>query len=255
MENNENNEKEENNNNKDNNNLDFSKYKITKVEKNEDISNCEEIIYKVIVIGDPFVGKSTIIQNLVNENEPIKNQYKATIGFDIFNYRAHINEKIITMQIWDTSGLMDFSAFTPKLYKSTALAIVVYAANNPTSFQNLNNWINFLKNNSSSEVIVFVVGNKLDLEEERKISKEEGYNYVKENNHALFIETSALKKINVKEMFYKALVELYKLNLYYNKKDKEDADDEEEDKKIDFSQNKKFQIKNEKPKKKNKCCM
>ena len=64
MENNEKNEKEENNDNKDNNNLiDLSKYNIVKVDKNEDIS--EELTYKVVIIGDPAVGKSSIIQNLV----------------------------------------------------------------------------------------------------------------------------------------------------------------------------------------------
>ena len=261
MENNEKAEKDENNNNnKDNNNLiDFSKYKIIKVEKGEDISNFEDLTFKVIIIGDPAVGKSTIIHNLVNESEPIKNQYKATIGFDIFNYSAHINDKIITMQIWDTCGLIDFSASTPKLYKNTALAIVVYAANNPSSFEHLDNWINLLKSNSSSEVCVFVVGNKVDLEDEKKISKEQGEEYVKLNKHTYFIETSALKKMNVKEMFDKALVELYELNKMYNKKDKEEEEDEEEEQRYDFSKRKgTFVLKNEKHDKKNKkrikCC-
>ena len=257
MENNQINEKEENNNNKDNNNLiDFSKYKIKKVEKGEDISNCEEITYKVIVIGDPAVGKSTIIQNLVSECEIVKNQYKATIGFDIFNISAHVNEKIITMQIWDTSGLIEFSASTPKLYKNTVLAIVVYAANSPTSFQNLDNWINLLKLNSSSEVLVFIVGNKVDLKEFRKISKEEGNKYVNDNNYKFFIETSALEKLNVKELFDKAFVELYELYSYYKKKDKEEEEDEEEQR-YDFTKRKgtfKLDKTNNNKKNKNKTC-
>ena len=261
MENNEKKEKEENNNNnKDNNNLiDSSKYKITKVEKGEDISNLEELTFKVIVIGDPAVGKSTIIQNLVNESEPIKNKYKATIGFDIFNYSAHVNKKIITMQIWDTCGLLDFSASTPKLYKNTALAIVVYAANNSSSFQNLGNWINLLKTNSSSEVLVFIVGNKVDLVDEKVITSYEGEEFVKTNNHKYFIETSALKRWYVKEMFDKALVELYELHKFYNEKDKEEEDDEEDEQRYDFSKRKgTFVLKNEKHDKKNKkrikCC-
>ena len=237
MENNEEIGKKENNNdNKTNNNsIDISKYKITKVEKGEDISNLEEITYKVIVIGDPAVGKTTIIQNLVNESD-IKENYKSTIGFDIFNYTAHVNEKLITMQIWDTCGLIDFSACTPKLYKNTALAIVVFAVNKESSFQHLDNWINLLKANSSSEVLVYIVGNKIDLEK-REISKEEGEKYTNEGNYKLYIETSALKKLNVKEMFERAFAELYELHSYY--KDKEEEDDDEEEQRIDFSKRKK----------------
>ena len=122
------NEKEESTNNADNiyaNGLDTSKYKITKVEKNEDISNFEEIIYKVVLLGDPDVGKNFIIHSLI-ESEPIKEAYKATLGFDIFNYSAHVNEKLITMQIWDTCGLIDFSACTPKLYNNVSIAIIIY---------------------------------------------------------------------------------------------------------------------------------
>ena len=237
MENNEKIEKEENNNNANNNSIDTSKYKITKVIKGEDISNLDEITYKVIVIGDPAVGKSTIIQNLVNESD-IKEHYKATIGFDIFNYTAHVNEKLITMQIWDTCGLIDFSACTPKLYKNTSLAIVVYAVNNETSFENLDNWINLLKANSSSEVLAFIVANKIDLEIERKISKESGEKYANERQYKYFIETSALKKIYVKEMFDRALVELYELHTFY-KNNKEEEEDEEDEQRIDFSKRKK----------------
>ena len=121
--------------------IDFSKYKITKVENGEDNSNLDEITYKVIIIGYQAVGKSTIIQNLVNESD-IKDNYKSILGFDIFNYIANVNEKLITMQIWDICWFIDFSTCTPKLYKNTVFAIVVYAVNNEFSFQHLDNWIN-----------------------------------------------------------------------------------------------------------------
>jgi Ras-related protein Rab-11A len=222
----ENNEKEGNN-----NIIDLSKYNIVKVEKDEDISNLEEITYKVIVIGDPAVGKSSIIQNLVNESEPIKEVYKSTIGFDIFNYSAHINEKLITMQIWDTCGLIDFSTCTPKLYNNVSLAIIVYEIDKKNTFDNIQNWLNLLKLNSSAETIVFIVGNKLDLEEFRKVSKEEGEKYVKDNEFKFFTETSAKDRKYVKEMFHRGLVELYELNNIY-KKNREDDDEEE---RIDFT--------------------
>ena len=250
MENNEKNEKEENNDNKDNNNLiDLSKYNIVKVDKNEDIS--EELTYKVVIIGDPAVGKSSIIQNLVNESEPMK-EYKATIGFDIFNYSAHVNDKLITMQIWDTCGLIEFSACTPKLYNNVSLAIIVYAINKKETFENVQNWYNLLKLNSSADTKVFIVGNKLDLENEREVSREEGIKFVKDNGFKFFIETSAKEQKYVQDMFNKGLVELYELNKFYK-------EDDNEEPQIDFKKRKDtFKLNNKQNENKNKignnCC-
>ena len=213
------NEKEESTNNADNiyvNGLDISKYKITKVEKNEDISNFEEIIYKVVLLGDPDVGKNFIIHSLI-ESEPIKEAYKATIGFDIFNYSAHVNEKLITMQIWDTCGLMDFSACTPKLYNNVSIAIIVYNITKKKTFENIQNWYNLLKLNSSDETIIFIVGNKKVSEYYREVTIEEGIQYTKDNGFKFFIENSWNERQIARIIIEQALVQLYELYNNYKK--------------------------------------
>ena len=254
------NEKEESTNNADNiyvngvNGLDISKYKITKVEKNEDISNFEEIIYKVVLLGDPDVGKNFIIHSLI-ESEPIKEAYKATIGFDIFNYSAHVNEKLITMQIWDTCGLIDFSACTPKLYNNVSIAIIVYNITKKKTFENIQNWYNLIKLNSSDETIIFIVGNKKVSEYYREVTIEEGIQYTKDNGFKFFIENSGNERQIARIIIEQALVQLYELYNNYKKNCKEE--EEEEEPRIDFVKRKdtfKLNNRGKNKNKKHKCC-
>ena len=239
MENNE--KKDDNENNKNNYTIkNISEYNISKVSDNENISGYKEIIFKIIVIGDVGVGKSSIIENIIKEGESIDENYKATIGFDIFKYRSKVKDVIINLNIWDTCGLREFSSCTPSLFKNASLAIVVYEIDNFGTFQSIENWVNLLKLNARPDILTFIVGNKSDLEEKRKVRKEDGQKYVEDNNFNFFIETSAKDKKFVKELFEQGLAQLYE---YYqknkcNNNENDDDKDEEEGGKENFSKRK-----------------
>ena len=219
---------------------DISEYNISRVNENENISGIKEIIFKIIVIGDIGVGKSSIIQSIIKETEPFKENYKATLGFDIFKYKSKVKDVIINLNIWDTCGLKEFSSCTPSLFKNAVLAIIVYEINNLSTFDNLGGWVNLLKLHANPDILTFIVGNKNDLEDKRQIKKKDGQKYVEENNFNFFIETSAKDKTFVKELFEQGLAQLYE---YYknheNNKDDEDDEDEEvkEKEKEDFTKN------------------
>ena len=232
------NEKGDTTNNIDIKTIDTKKYNIKKALKGEGISSLDDITYKVILIGDPNVGKESIIQNLINENRPNNGEYKPTIGFDIFNYSAHVNEKIITMQIWDTCGLLDFCTCTPSLFKNTSLAIIVYDISNRVSFENLENWINLIELNCNNKPLFFVVGNKKGSE--RKVTTEEGKKFTEENKFDFFIEFSEEDKQYEKIIFDQALAQLYELYNNYQKNNNDDDDDYDkiEVKRLDFSKRK-----------------
>ena len=117
----------------------------------------------------------------MKKNEGFKENYQATIGFDIFKYKNKVHDIIINLNIWDTCGLI-FSASTPSLFREATLAIVGYEIDKKESYQNIENWINHLKNEAKPDIIIFVVGNKNDLEKQREIKKEEAIKYVKNNN-------------------------------------------------------------------------
>ena len=234
--------------------LDTSIYKISKVEAEKNISKKKEITFKLIIIGDVAVGKSSIIQSLVKGKDAFKENYKATIGFDISKYKSKVKDIIINLNIWDTCGLIDFTAYTPSLFKDAVLAIVVYDITKRKSFENVQNWINKLKNNSSPDVIIFIVGNKVDLESEREIKVEETINYVKENNYNLFFETSAKNHTHIQELFDQANAHLYEYYRTHNESEDKDDNDVGERENFGKKHNIALTNKNHNIKKNQNCC-
>ena len=185
-----------------------SNYKI-EILKEDNLS--DEIISKIIIIGDSGVGKTSISTRLTKnlfEEAP-----KATVGFDIFKYVAKINDLAIKLQIWDTCGLEEFSSCTPSLYKNAALAIMVYSIDNRRSFDHLENWKNLVKTHANPDTIIFIVGNKKDLDKEkenkRKVNTKEGEEFKDMNSFQFFIETSAKENEFVNELFQQALIIIY----------------------------------------------
>ena len=226
--------------------VDISKYNISKVNNNEDISLMNEITYKAIVIGDIGVGKESIIQRLINDSGAFNENYKATIGFDIFKYKCKVNDLIINLNIWDTCGLTDFSSCTPNTFKDTTLAIVVYSIDNKESFEHLENWVNLLKENARPDKLVFIVGNNNDLEDKRQVKEEEGKAFMEERDFNYFIETSAKDNKFIKELFQQAFAQLYEY--YYKRKE-----DSKEDNRDDFIKRISIKKEDHKKRKKKKC--
>ena len=220
--------------------IDSNKYKIIEYNNDDDVENMkeDELIYKVILIGDQNVGKTSIIQKLVTKY--FNKKYNSTIGFDIFYYRVKINDKIIKLNIWDTCGMKDFFSCTKNIFTDVALAIIAYSIDSRDSFDNLEGWINTLKANSSPNVLKFIVGNKCDLEDGREVQKDEGEKLKNDNNYNFFIETSAKDDKFVTELFDNALVQLYELNILMEQKDGDEL-------KIDFKRRKSFVINDKKP--------
>ena len=202
--------------------LDVSKYNISIVKDEEVTPYLKEQFFKLIIIGDIGTGKSSIINSLVKGK--FKENYQATIGFDIFKYTRKVNDIIININIWDTCGLIDFSSCTTNLFKDAIIAIIVYEIDKRKSFENIQNWVNLFKLNSQPDTIIFIVGNKSDLEDKREVKKEEGIEYTKLNNFNCFMETTAKDDTIVNELFQQALARLYE---YYKIYDKNEDDDEE----------------------------
>ncbi len=157
------------------NEIDRSKYKIEYIgEKNSKDLRA----YKVIFIGRYGVGKTSIINSLMEKE--VDKEYESTMSIDIKNIQAKVNDKIIQIQIWDCCGSDKFVLNTPNLFKNTSLSIIVYAINYKKSYEELINWHNILKE-FSYDNIVFLIGNKSDLEEERKVTIEEAEEF--KNNY------------------------------------------------------------------------
>ncbi len=175
-----------------------------------------DLSFKIIVIGDSGVGKSCLT-NKATKNI-FEESYNATVGFEFFSFNIKMFEKIIKLQIWDTCGQELYRSLITNFYRNASLAIMVYAINNKDSFDNIDVWLKELKIHSNPDSKVFLIGNKIDLENERKVSREQGEEYSNQNNFSLFMEASAKTGFNAQKIFIEAARILY--NNYLKYKDK-----------------------------------
>ena len=144
-----------------------SKYKVEYI--GEKFSK-DLISYKIIFIGRYGVGKTSIIHKLMNKK--FDKEYEPTMSIDIKNIQVKINDKIIQINIWDSCGNDKFALNTPNLFKNVSIAIMVYAINDIKSYEELKIWYNMVKE-YSLDSIIFLIGNKNDLEKERIVKIED----------------------------------------------------------------------------------
>ena len=173
-----------------------------------------DLSFKIIVIGDSGVGKSCLT-NKATKNI-FEETYNATVGFEFFTFNIKINEKIVKLQIWDTCGQELYRSLITNFYRNSSLAIIVYAVNDKNSFDSIEMWLRELRTHSNPDAKVFLIANKIDLTEQRKIKTEDGESYAKKNNLTKFMEASAKSGVNVQKIFIDAAKILYDDYLLYN---------------------------------------
>ena len=175
-----------------------------------------DLTFKVIVIGDSGVGKTCLshkaTQNIFEEN------YNATIGFEFFVFNIKLNEIVIKLQVWDTCGQELYRSIITNFYRNASLAILVYGINSEQTFENMDMWLRELRSYSSPDTKIFLIGNKVDLEDQREVKTEIGEKFAKENGINLFLETSAKTGFNAQKLFIEAARILYEDYGKYQKK-------------------------------------
>ena len=158
---------------------------------------------KIIFTGDIYVGKTSIINVLMGQK--FNNDYEASIGVDFFSKTIKYKGKIIKLQIWDSAGQEKFRSLIPNYIRGSSLVFIVYDISNKKSFNNVNSWVNFVNNIENSNIVI--VGNKIDLENKREVTYEEGKKYCEENNFDFF-EVSAKNDINLNNMLFNSVASL-----------------------------------------------
>ena len=192
--------------------------------------------FKIIIIGDSGVGKSCLAAKATKNI--FEEQYSATIGFEFFPLNIKLKEKIIKLQIWDTCGQELYRSLITNFYRNSSLAIVVYSVTDQDSFNNLDLWCKELRTNSNPNIKIFLIGNKIDLEAQRKIKTEDGQKYAKQYNIEKFFETSAKSGFNAQNLFIEAAKVLYDDYQMYHKDEDDVNSNEGNNKKIDNNNDK-----------------
>ena len=156
---------------------------------------------KIIFVGDAATGKTSIINRII-EN-PFNEIYEISIGIDFMSKNIRFRGQNTKIQIWDSAGQEKYKGLIPSYIRNSSLVFLVYDVSRKESFDNIINWINFVRN--IEKTIMVLCGNKIDLT--REVEKSEGEELAKKEG-LLFFECSAKTNENIKYMFYSAVVEL-----------------------------------------------
>ena len=160
--------------------------------------------YKLIFLGDQGTGKSSILNRFVDDEfDP---NYQATIGLDFQSKNVKIDNQDIHLLLYDTAGQEKFRSLIPMYTRDANIIILVYDITRKESFTHIPDWVKDLTNVKLDEVIFGLVGNKIDLEDQRQVTKEEGEKYAQDNN-IIFQEVSAKTGDNFSDLFYKKIFE------------------------------------------------
>ncbi|CAG5989927.1 unnamed protein product, partial [Menidia menidia] len=183
--------------------------------------------FKLVFLGEQSVGKTSLITRFMYDS--FDNTYQATIGIDFLSKTMYLEDRTIRLQLWDTAGQERFRSLIPSYIRDSAaavvvrlqlwdtagqerfrslipsyirdstIAVVVYDITNLNSFQQTSKWIDDVRTERGSDVIIMLVGNKTDLADKRQVSVEAAERKARELN-VMYIETSAKAGYNVKQI-------------------------------------------------------
>jgi Rab family protein len=170
-------------------------------------------LYKIILIGDTNVGKTSIISKFLTGVFPLSSNAIPTIAAEFATKIIQIKEGgYIKAQIWDTAGQERYKSITYHHYRKSAGGLIVYDITKRSSFENISSWLNDLKQLADKECVIALIGNKLDIvqtdERKREVTKEEAQSFAY-LNHLLFYETSAYNDENINDIFEEILQTIY----------------------------------------------
>jgi Ras-related protein Rab-2A len=146
-----------------------------------------------------------------------------TIGVEFGSFACKLEEKIIKLQIWDTAGQESFRSITRIFYRGAHCVFLTYDITREDTFINVRDWLKEVKQHASSDIIIYLIGNRCDLEEDREVTKEKAIEFCRQYNIDKYFETSAKTGQQVEEVFSLAAKELY-----LQQKDQQNEEQEEE---------------------------
>jgi small GTP-binding protein len=164
-----------------------------------------DMIYKIIVIGDPAVGKTSLLTNFCGDK--FNFEYIPTVGVNITKENVTVQNDMgkdaeISLMVWDIAGQPQFYMLHRPYFNGADGMMLVYDVTRSSSFSNINNWYSTAVKYGLSGIPRILIGNKIDLKDEKKIILPMA-EHLSQKLNAPFYETSALTGENVSEIFHK----------------------------------------------------
>ncbi|NVM29058.1 MAG: GTP-binding protein [Candidatus Helarchaeota archaeon] len=167
-----------------------------KVEKDEQVT----FRFKIIVCGDPSVGKTSTVLRFTDN--AFKKTYIPTMGVNVSEKRIQLENARVEFIIWDIAGQSKFQMMRKHFYQGAEGKLLIFDLTRPKTFNDINKWYQDINSHLKGEFRGFLLGNKSDLVDQRKVTKEEISKLAKELNID-YIETSALSGENINNAFHK----------------------------------------------------
>jgi len=168
-------------------------------------------LYKVVLVGDATVGKTHLLSRYIKGTLP--KAPTATIGVELATRMVPLAVGgTVKAQIWDTAGQERYRAITSSHYRRAVGALLVYDVTKQATFQNCVKWMEELRQNAEPDIVIMLVGNKVDLAEKDPQCRQVYWDNANEfaRQHGLFFsEASAVTSHNVKHVFEHLLQEIY----------------------------------------------
>ena len=160
-----------------------------------------DLKFKILFVGD-VVGKSQLLYSAIRGT--YEEYFTATVGFEFYTFNINLVNKVIKLQIWDTCSAIQSRNLVMQFCGNASLIIIVYSIENKQNFINVSYWLNETKKHCGKDCKFFLVGNKMDLEYERAITRKEAEEFARKNNFAFFDECSAKLGINTQNILIQA---------------------------------------------------
>ena len=173
-----------------------------------------DAIYKVIVIGDPAVGKTSLLSKFATNQ--FEEKYLPTVGVSILKEPIELKDEDagVTIMFWDIAGQPQFYMLHRPYFNGADVMLLVFDITRSSTFSNVNNWYSSAVKYGLSGIPRILIGNKVDLKDERKIILPMA-EHLSEKLNAPYFETSALTGENIKVVFNKIADLVYKSKVNY----------------------------------------
>jgi small GTP-binding protein len=154
--------------------------------------------YRVVVIGDCAVGKTSIISRIMNDSVDLREPSTSAAAY--VEHKVTIDGATVDLHIWDTAGQERFRGLGPIYYRDADIGLLVFSVTNRDSFENIEDWIQTFTSTTGADVTIFVIGNKTDLKDQYQVDVEQVRLWARKREYQLLL-TSALKGTGIIDLF------------------------------------------------------
>ena len=187
------------------------------------MSNEDEVVYKIVLIGESWAGKTSIINRFIDDT--FNENAISTLSVQFLRKNLELpGNKRITLDIWDTAGQERFRSLNRIFYSNAKAVILVYDITNKKTFDEIKNyWFLQIRQYCSDDIIIAIAANKYDLYELREVSNEEGEEFANSIN-AIFSSTSAKNDNGITNLFENIAMKMLEVNFNLHDKEQENRE-------------------------------